>query len=72
MNINGSVANLNSFNINNAMSSYKIDSNEKWEFYDNPNFENILFTDSGPTDWTKVDVVHNDKVSSVKLVNPRK
>jgi hypothetical protein len=50
------------------MTRYKIDGNEMWLFYDKPNFEDLLFTATGPVDWTEVSGINNDRVSSIKLV----
>ena len=65
MNLNG-VSNWN-----NNLSRYKITGDETWEFYDNADYAGEpLFVKSGPLDWTRVDAVFNDKVSSVKLAGP--
>jgi len=65
MNLNG-VSNWN-----NNLSRYKITGDETWEFYDNDNFAGEpIFVKSGPLDWTRVDGVFNDKVSSVKMSSP--
>jgi hypothetical protein len=50
------------------MTRYKIDGNEMWLFYDKPNFEDLLFTATGPVDWTGVSGTNNDRVSSIRLV----
>ena len=49
------------------MTRYKIDGYGEWEFYDLANFEGTpLFTATGPVDWTVVDSIYNDKVSSIR------
>ncbi|XP_063683941.1 collagen alpha-1(XXIV) chain-like [Bolinopsis microptera] len=52
----------------NIMSSYMIEGDEEWEFYDKPNYEGLLFTATGPLGWTDVFYLFNDKVSSIKPV----
>ena len=66
--IKHSTNNLKQVGFDNTMSRYKIDSDETWLFYDQPNFEGLLFTATGPIDWTRVDPQYNDKVSSVRIV----
>ena len=56
--------------MNNRISSYKISDKETWFFYDDPNFENLLFQAEGPFDWTSVPPEYNDKISSVGYVRP--
>ena len=50
----------------NTISRYRIDGNEVWGFYDQPNFKNLLFTAQGPIGWTRVDARFNDRVTSVQ------
>ena len=50
----------------NRMSSYMIEGDEEWEFYDKPNYEGLLFTATGPLGWTNVAAQFNDKVSSIR------
>jgi hypothetical protein len=66
--ITQSTNNLAQRGFDNTMTRYKIDGNELWLFYDKPNFEDLLFTATGPVDWTGVSVINNDKVSSVRRV----
>ena len=57
--------------MDNNLSRFKIPGAETWEFYDNADYAGEpLFVKSGPLDWTRVDAVYNDKVSSVKLAGP--
>jgi len=58
--------NLKQVGFDNILSRYKIDGDETWSFYDQPNFEGLLFTATGPIGWTKVNPHYNDKVSSVR------
>jgi len=62
--------NLSENGFNNAMSRYKIEGNEVWGFYRGANFEDLIFTATGPLDWTRVDSQFNDQVSSVKVISP--
>ena len=66
--ITQSTNNLAHRGFDNTMTRYKIDGNEMWFFYDKPNFEDKLFTATGPIGWTTVSGANNDKVSSVRLV----
>ena len=66
--IEHSTNNLEQVGFDNTMSRYKIDGDETWLFYDQPNFEGLLFTATGPIGWTKVNPRYNDKVSSVKVI----
>ena len=63
--------NLAEKRFNNAMSRYKIDGNEVWEFYGKPNFEQLLFTATGPLGWTRIATRYNDMVSSVRPVKSK-
>ena len=57
--------------MDNNLSRFKIPGAETWEFYDNADYAGEpLFVKTGPLDWTRVDAVFNDKVSSVKLAGP--
>ena len=66
--ITDSTNNLEQRGFDNTMSWYKIDGNETWWFFDKPNFQDLLFTATGPIGWTSVDSRYNDKISSVELV----
>ena len=66
--IEHSTNNLEQVGFDNTMSRYKIDGDETWLFYDQPNFEGLLFTATGPIGWTRVNHRYNDKVSSVRVV----
>ena len=66
-----SSSNLSESRFDNNVSRYKIDGYETWSFFSEPNFKSLLFNATGPTDWTKVDNEHNDKVSSVRLIRGR-
>ena len=66
--ITHSTKNLTKAGFDNTMSRYKIDGNDMWSFFDKPNFQDLLFTATGPIGWTSVDISYNDKVSSVELV----
>ena len=50
------------------MSRYKISGKETWGFYRGADFDDLIFTATGPIDWTTVDAQYNDQVSSVKPV----
>ena len=53
--------------MSNSISSYKISDKKTWLFYDNPNFEHLLFKATGPSvNWESVPSGSNDKVSSVR------
>ena len=65
--IEHSTNNLEQVGFDNTMSRYKIDGHETWLFYDQPNFEGLLFAATGPIGWTKINPRYNDKVSSVRV-----
>ena len=69
MSIAGSTQDLALRGFDNTVSRYKIDGNEVWEFYDEPNFGGLLFTAKGPIGWTWVDSRYNDMISSARLVS---
>ena len=57
------------------MSRYKIDGNETWWFFGEPNFQDLLFTATGPIGWTSVKEYgwyssYRNKVFSVELFRP--
>ena len=68
MAIAGSTEDLALRGFENTVSRFKIDGNEVWEFYDEPNFRGLLFTAKGPIGWTRINSRWNDMVSSVRLV----
>ena len=67
--ITDAAENLSDNGLNNALSRYKIEGNEVWGFYRGANFEDLIFTATGPLDWTRVDAQFNDQVSSVKVIS---
>jgi len=56
------------FRVHDDLSSYKIDGDFKWIFYEHANYNGKSFTAKGPKGWTGVPGGFNDIVSSVKVV----
>ena len=53
--------------MSNSISSYKISDKKTWLFYDDTNFESLLFEATGPhMNWKNLQSSFNDKVSSVR------
>ena len=63
--------NLADKRFDNTMSTYRIGTRQtcKWGFYREANFHDLLFTATGPLEWTNVAAQYNDQVSSVRPIN---
>ena len=68
--VTGPVHHLADKGFDNAMGRFKISSNEVWQFYGEPDFENLLFTATGPVGWTGSPYV--GFISSVRPVRASK